>query len=279
MIGSFRAEWRKLRQRPAVLVLLALLVLGVVVTLYLVPYFRDAQAGFTDSRSGVPGSILKLGLYPPQFIHVAVQIMIPDGMLLALLVGTLGLGSEYGWGTLKTVLVQRSGRVRGTLGRMSATAGVLLILVLVSYGTAAAASVVAAVADGKGISWPAVQTVAEVLGASWLVLMCYALTGMLLAAILRNAALAIGIGIFYMVIFESAFLDLFRPLWRSGIDALETIVPGVNSAALLTSFGPPPGETFPTPVVDATHGAILLVMWIVGLATLTTALLWRRDVT
>jgi hypothetical protein len=62
---------------------------------------RHIRAVFSDDTFTV--------FHPTRFVSVAllsngVQAMLPDGALLALLVGSLGLDSEFGWGRGRRLL-------------------------------------------------------------------------------------------------------------------------------------------------------------------------------
>jgi ABC-2 type transport system permease protein len=282
MIGSFLAEWRKLRQRPAILVWAGLLVLGTGFVQYLIPYLQYTNNSLHQGaafRTGLSVAELKLALYPAEFLKTTVEAMFPQGALFALLVGALGIGSEYGWGTLRMALSLRPGRLASLAGRVAASSLVVGIIIVLVYGAGAGSSLLIALREHHPVIWPAAIDIMKALSSSWLVLICYCLVGMALATLFRTATLAIGLGLAYMLIFEGAFLDLFKPLWSDGVNALKQVAPNVNGTSLLLLVGAPTGTRFPTPDVSGSHALVVLFLWIMVLMGSTAILLWRRDVT
>ena len=69
------------------------------------------------------------------------------------MLGVLTVGSEYGWGTLKTLFTQGPGRLRVFAAKLIAVAAVLLVFVLVVYVLAAVASWAIAVNEGAEVAW------------------------------------------------------------------------------------------------------------------------------
>ncbi len=104
MIASIKAEWRKNRFRPAFLVS-AGLIAGIVVLFYSAEWYQATHPG------GVRDAVSILTLYPDQFVNNVMGAGFPLGAAMALVLGALIAGSEYSWGTLKTVFSQRPGRL------------------------------------------------------------------------------------------------------------------------------------------------------------------------
>ena len=106
-MGSFRAELLLLRKARTSWVLVALTVGLTVLLGYVLPYVAyrgegEAQRNAKDLADLLPGSLVATVLsgFPFWF------------GVLALILGVLVFGSEYGWGTLKTTLLQQPGRQR-----------------------------------------------------------------------------------------------------------------------------------------------------------------------
>jgi ABC-2 type transport system permease protein len=76
------------------------------------------------------------------------------GGVLELMLGVLAFGSEYGWGTLKTLFTQRPGRLHVFGAKLLALAGTLIAFVLVVFALGALASYAIAVREGAEVSWP-----------------------------------------------------------------------------------------------------------------------------
>jgi ABC-2 type transport system permease protein len=147
VIGSLRAEWLKARKRPAVYVLLAVL-LGVLVLLfyfllwYLFTY--RAQEILRGSPPGVRAQDIKQLLYPQHFLQEMLSAARQIGGPICLILGVQMAGSDYGWGTWKTVFTQRPPRL------VVWAAKVTVMLVLIAIGTV----LFVAVAAGCWPRWP-----------------------------------------------------------------------------------------------------------------------------
>src|SRR5690606_17201091 len=115
------------------------------------------------------------------------------GGAIVLILGVMAIGSDYGWGTLKTIFTQRPGRGQVFAARMTALAVILVPFVLIVFGLGAVASVTIALIEDAAIAWPSVQDLVEACLAGWLILAVWAAAGVLLAVITRGTSLAIGI--------------------------------------------------------------------------------------
>jgi len=101
VLASFGAEWLKLRKRPAVWVLAAVLisltvVLGyLVLLLFLATMPRNATLG-----PRVTAEALRQTLYPAHFLQSTLSNFSGGGLAgaMALILGVLVYGSEFGWG-------------------------------------------------------------------------------------------------------------------------------------------------------------------------------------
>jgi ABC-2 type transport system permease protein len=264
MIRVCRAEVRKLTTRPAVLVGLALLVLAIVLFEYVLPAIR-----YSDHRAQE--------LYPDRFTNQLLDVFFIGGILVSLLLGTLAAGSEYGWGTLKTVYTLGAGRLQLLGAQLLAAMLVLTAMLVLSAAAAAATSLVIATIDSQVVAWPAGAAILKTTGAIWLILACYLAGGVALAHLLRSSTLAIGVGLAYFLFFELTFVNYFAQFFGAG--TLQKIVPGSSAVALVTSVKLPlPGEIVRQPVVDASHAIVVLALWTVLAAAVSAVLVWRRDV-
>ena len=66
----------------------------------------------------------------------------------SVIMGAMAAGSEYGWGTLKTVLSQRPGKLAMLSGKLLALALLLLVFVVRGLAAGAAGSLVVETASG-----------------------------------------------------------------------------------------------------------------------------------
>ena len=186
MTGSIRAELLILRKRPSTWILLGLWTPLALVFAYAVPYatYRDDPAG-SARRAPAAGRRRQHSRGFPFF-----------GGVFALMLGVLSLGSEYGWGTLKTLFTQRPPRLQVFGAKLVALALALVpFVVAVLLAGLAAGTAIAPLKDGPG---PAVGLaprprprgrLGRARGVGRL--------GVLLGVLSRGTALAIGIGILY----------------------------------------------------------------------------------
>src|SRR5687767_13220651 len=185
MTRNVTAELLVLRKRAATWILLGIWTFLGVFFAYVIPYALDPE----DTPGGVeqffleslPGTLLA-GF--PFF-----------GGVFALMLGVFALGSEYGWGTLKTPFTQRPGRLRVLAAKLAALAIVLVPFVLALFAAGAAASYVIAPTQDGPMSLASVWLLVRRIGAGWLILAVWAARAVLLRVITRGTPPAIGVGI------------------------------------------------------------------------------------
>ncbi len=191
-MGSFRAELLLLRKRAATWILLAIAVLLSLLFPYVLPYSSylsqpATQRTAADLQAMLPQSLVSgvLGGFPFYF------------GTLTLILGALLFGSEYGWGTLKTTLMQHPSRLRLLTAKLAALGAMLALFTSSIFAVGASGSYLVAVREGAAVSWPPLWDLARGVGAGWLLLALWALFGVVLAVLSRGTALAIGLGIVY----------------------------------------------------------------------------------
>jgi ABC-type transport system involved in multi-copper enzyme maturation permease subunit len=275
MIGSITSEWRKLRQRPAYLVGAALVV-GIMVLVYSVNYY---QFTWPSAANAAQAAINKQTLYPADFVLNVINASFPLGAALAIVLGALTSGAEYGWGTLKTLLTQQPGRLTGLAGRLVAMGIWLGLLSVTLYAVGALCSLVVALVDGHAVIWPSTLVIAQALGATWLILGCYSLFGLALGFAFRQAAAAIGLGIIYLVLIQTLVVRFLTGL-GSAYQWVAKVFDGESAGSLVQSFGTAiPDPHAPSPLMSGNEAVLVLAVYAVGFAIVSAALLWRRDVT
>lgn len=258
MANSFTAELLKLRKRRAIWGLGAVLGLVVAVFGYGLVYFvivnRPPNVEITGDVEGLRRSLLPERLVPYALSYLSSGL----GESVALILGALSAGSEYGWGTLKTILARRPSRLGVFAGKSFALGVVLLALVLLSFVAAAVGSMVVAGLEDAAIRWPGTLEVVRGMGAAWLVLATFGALGVVLAVFFKGTALAVGLGLVYVLLVENVvgqFANL-SDLLASFHDAL----PGVNAGRLAGSFGGAAGDVAgPVVVLVVYAGAFLLL--------------------
>lgn len=282
MIGTFTAEWLKLRRRPAFWVLAGILAGLVAVLQYLVLVLVLASSSVNlNLGPGVTAETLRQTLYPVHFVRMGLGTVSGGvGGAIALILGVLATGSEYGWSTLKTMLTQRPGRVTIFLGKAAAVGVALVVFDVLIFGMAAVCSGLIGAAYGAGGVWPSVVDVIKGVCAAWLIMAVWAALGVALSVLFRQSALAIGLGLIYAILFEGILFNLLRGF--SWVRTLEKGFPGANGTALVQSFGAAlqgPNAAQAQPLVGATQAVLVLAAYVAVFLTLSAVLLRQRDVT
>jgi ABC-2 type transport system permease protein len=274
---SIAAELLVLRRRASTWTLLGVWVLLGLLFSYVLPYLT-----YRSDIEGPRGSSLDAML--PH--HLADNLLggFPFfGGVFALMLGVLTFGSDYGWDTLKTLLIQGPSRMRVFGAKMAAIAVGLVPFVIAIFVAGALASALIAGAEGAAVHWPSAWELTRAAAAGWFVMAIWAAFGVLLAVASRGTALAIGLGILYALIIEGLLSALASEVgW---LDSLVEYFLRANAYSLVTAIGVPtsaltdngPGSFF-GPFVGA--GQAIVVMSVYGIVFLGSAalLLRRRDV-
>jgi ABC-2 type transport system permease protein len=277
---AIRVELFKLRRRPAVwvlgLILVALLLLGYILIWH---FIGNPPKGARFSRNFNKAVALQ-AVYPGSFIRTGFSTAGVLGGALCMLLGVFSTGSEYGWGTLKTALIQGPSRMQVFAGKLLAVAVVVLIFVLAMLGVAAATSAVLVHVDNATSAWPDAIEILKGIGVGWLVFGMWTSFGVFLAFLLRQATLALGIGLVYMLIVESILTGIFTGIGGDVFLNLDKLLPGTNASGVIAIFGSAPrflggGEQAQ---VDGTRGLITLAVYAVVFLGLSGLLFARRDI-
>jgi ABC-2 type transport system permease protein len=293
MGSSFTAELLKLRKRPAVWILGAIWLAFVILLVYALPYAFFANLPQQDIPEGAPADLqsemqaqneaaseqLMSQLYPENLASYMLSGFSGTGGTLALILGALAVGSEYGWRTLKTVLSQRPGRLGAFFAKMLALAVTLALFVALAFVAGAVCSLVVAVVQGAPIDFPPLAELLEALGAGAIILAVWAALGIFLATLFRSTALAIGLGLFYALALEGLVFGL--PIPNETFQNARQFFLGQNSGFLANSFG---GEALQQNLslsgsdVGAAQAALVLCIYL-AVFVLVAALVFRqRDV-
>jgi ABC-2 type transport system permease protein len=280
VISTAAAELLKLVRRPAVWVLLATAAILNLVFAYVVPYLSYTSGDGGGMSDGATPEQLLASTLPDQLVANTIGAFAVFAGALALVLGALMFGGEYGWGTVKTMLTQRAGRGTVLLGQLVALGIALVVGLLVLFGLGAAASTTIALAEGESMSWPGLGDLAQGFGYGWLILLTWAVLGAMLGITLRGVALPIGLGVVWVLGVE----NLVSAMADSVLDALapvRDVLPGVNAGSLINtvlvnrSIEPAPGVT------DAVGGGRALLTLAVYLIVAVAIAAWtshRRDV-
>lgn len=271
MLRDIRAELTKQVRRPASWLLLVVAVVLSLTFGYAVPY-----AGLSGAATGPPGADRGLAaMLPDAFVGSALGGLPIFVGALALIFGVLVAGSEYGYGTWKTVLVQHPSRAAVYGAKLVTVAVAALAVVLALFAATAGASALVASLQDQPLSWPPLTEVLRGLGAGWLVTTMWGTLGVLLAIGLRSVALPIGLGLVWLLAVQNLLSSIAAPL-LDWVAQLQKGLPGPNAGALAAAFGAQaPGVE---QIVGSGQATAVLAAYLVGFGVLGGWLLHRRDI-
>src|SRR5918998_5659854 len=252
MLASFSAEILKLSKRPAAWgLLLVALALGQVFN-YLVPY-----AGYLTAENGRMAEQILASTMPENLVPNSIGGFPLFAGALALTLGAISVGSEYGWGTLKTMLIQRPRRLSIFAVELLALAVAVLAIVVSIFALGALTSSVIATSQSEAIAWPSPTELARGVASGWLILMMWCLLGAMLAFLFRGMALPIGLGVVWILGIENLIVNVAAAL-LDFTNTLQKGLPGVNAGSLVSALGG--GSDIPgvNSAVDGTQATIVL---------------------
>jgi ABC-2 type transport system permease protein len=273
MTSLVTAELLMIRKRASTWILLGIWTALALTFAYVVPYIQytnDPQRGLAD-------------LLPENLVGALLAGFPFFGGVLALMLGVLTVGSEYGWGTLKTLFTQGPGRLRVFGAKLVAVATILLVFVLVVYLLGALASWAIAANEGAEVSWPSAWLLVRGIAGGWLVFAVWAALGILLAVVTRGTALATGIGILYALVVEGLLSALAREV--SALDGLVEFFVRANGYSLVAVLGVSADDvsdtgpgSFSGPFVTGGQALLVLAVYLAAFVVAAGWLLRRRDV-
>lgn len=275
MLGSFSAEMLKLYKRPAMWVLLVVALVLSQVFNYLVPYASYLTAENERAAERVLASAM-----PENLVLNSIGGFPLFAGALALTLGAISVGSEYGWGTLGTALTQRPRRSSVYAGKLLALAVAVFTIVLATFALGALSSSAIALTQSEAIDWPSMADLVQAIASGWLILMTWCLFGVMLAFLFRGMALPIGLGVVWILGIENLIVNVAAAL----LDFAETLqkgLPGVNAGSLVSALSGDGGSGTPgvNTVVDGTQATLVLIAYAVVFALVAGFALQRRDVT
>jgi ABC-2 type transport system permease protein len=292
MLTSVGAELLKIRRRPSSWVL-PLIWLAIIVLLnYALTYTllsnvppptfpegtpQQQQEQLREQQEQFQEQQLR-SLYPENLVRNLIGGYPSVGAPIALILGALAVGSEYGWATFKTILTQRPGRTALFLGKLFALGVILALLVALTFATGAIASLVVAALAGGPVKGPPLGELLRAIGAGFLILAVWAALGALLSTLLRSTALSIGLGLVYSLVLETVIFNL--PINSESFTNARRFFPGQNSSSLADSFSgqPPAGIAPPSSQIDGEQAALVLLAYTLAFVVIATLVFRRRDV-
>jgi ABC-2 type transport system permease protein len=282
MTGSFAAEILKLRKRPATWVLL-----GVALALnqlfgYYLPYSSWITGDQNDQTQGLDPLSVLAGTLPGELVPTTLGGFPVFAGALALILGALATGSEYGWGTIQTALTQRPTRLAVYAGTLCALAAATLAIVLAMFTLNAATAAIIATLESRPLDYPPVAELARGVGSGWLIMGMWCGLGALLGFAFRGVALPVGLGVVWVLGVENLVSAVADSLLTS-LQPLRNLLPGVNAGSLVWSLAPGGGASGSPPpgVVDAVGGGratLSLALYVAAFLLAGALLVRRRDV-
>ena len=247
--------------------------------MYVVATHAPGRAG-GEARVALAGA--RTALYPASVIKKSVANVSSLIGIFAVIVGVLAQGSEYSWGTVKTAWVQLPGRIPIVVGQLASLALFSLIMAFGLIAVDSLASYLIGSLDSQSSNWPPALDFLKGIGADWLILYLLAVLGFGLATLFKQSALAIGLGLAYVLVIENLVFSLLANLGDPW-DQIQQWFPISNAAYLQDSFGKVNSAITVSiksgAPATATHAVIVLGLWVIGIVVVSASLVRVRDVT
>jgi ABC-2 type transport system permease protein len=277
MIASLRADGLKMRKRWATWIMVTILLAWLVLLVYALLYLIIKTQPGSFRGGGVAAEVLKRQIFPENFIPTVLSTASTIGAAIMIIFGALSTASEYGWSTVQTILIQQPGRAAVLAGKLVALAVATVLISIAALVVAALSAYVVVTLDGSSSSWPAATVILKGFAALALQLGVWAAFGAFLGIAFRSTAAAIGGGLVYLFVGEALIGGLFRS--TTVIKEVLKYLPGINADAVNAAF--PLSYRNPNtqaPLVDATHGVVTLLVYLVIFTGLSLLIFQRRDV-
>jgi ABC-type transport system involved in multi-copper enzyme maturation permease subunit len=286
MIGSLRAELFRLGRWPAAWVLYGIWLVLHLAFGYLFNYLTyrsDDGVGFSADASSPDRARVVLAQMMPDSVPVTMIKEVPlAGGALVLILGALAIGSGYGWGTWKTVFVTGPRRSVAFAGTLAALAIVVTGLVLITFAVDLLAAYTIATAESQPVIWPALADAARGVGAALLISCVWTAGGVLLGTLTRGPALAVGLGLVWLLVVENLLRGVAEAL--GSVEAVTDVLPGTAAGSLAGAVGAqtqddPNGTPGVMTAIGGTAAVTLLAVYLFTFVAASLALAARRDVT
>lgn len=268
----FFSSVRKLRRRPATWISLGLLV-GLLLLVFLAV---GATANQVPERPGEAAATI-IVTFPGAYDFVLSFILGLGGLLAVLFAGAIA-GSEWSWGTFKSVVARGESRSRYLLSTYAGIALVLGIGLLISFAAGVLAAVIGALFAGvptDGISdAEALGGLPELLLRGWLSLVEQGALGFAIATLARSQIAGIGVGI--GVYFGEQFASIFIP-------EIVKFLPFHAAAAVLEVAGGVVveggnGGSVAIDTLDPNEALVVVAVWLLGALGVTALIAERAEI-
>ena len=280
LINSTRAELLRLRKWPAVWVTVGAWAGLSLMFGYLFNYVAYKTGDNSFSNEGVTQAQLLSELVPTAIPDVLVQGMPMFGGALAMVLGAIVAGNGYGWGTWKTLFTQGPSRTSSVAGSIIALSVVVVGVVVMTLVLLTGVSVLITATESQPMDLPSATAVLESAGGGLLVLEMWALMGYAVGTLARGPALAVGLGLVWLLVVENLLRGVGELL--GPVETLTHVLPGTAGGSLVGALIDVGSNPDPAPgVVDVISGdqALLTVLvYAVVLPVAVVLMMRRRDV-
>ncbi|MFD4461146.1 ABC transporter permease [Nocardia sp. NPDC058480] len=279
LTASVRAEAVRLSRWPAFWIVLGTWILLNLTFAYLFNYLAYTSGENGAMSDGLPRDVLLGQLMPAAVPEVFTQGMSMFGGALVLILGALAVGSGYGWGTWKTVFTQGPSRAAAVAGLLLTLLGVVIALVLVAFAVDVGIATVIAAGESQPITMPSLEDSLVGIITGTAILGMWTFAGALIGAIARGPALAVGLGLVWVLVVENLLrgvAGIFGP-----IEAVTNLLPGTAAGSLAGAMRTVEGPANPGVLDILTRGEsfALLAVYVTAFAGGTIWLMTRRDLT
>ncbi len=284
MLASLRAELLILRKWRAAQALLLVAPLLTLVSSYLLPYLKYRTVTFDQYATvGSPSQILPT-ILPNQLVIVVMGNFGFSATAPFVVLGAVMSGGDWGRGTIKTALLQRSGRLPTFAGQVLALAVALAASVLLTFAVAGAASLAiswleAGAGSPADAALPTAATLVKGLAVGLLVSLSYGAAGLALGTLFRSAGAAIAAALLWTVVAQ-AVLDNLALQVGGFLQTVNNALPNASAVSITSVFGAPGGgaEAATYYRVQPALSVWVLLGYTAAFLALAAVLLRRRDV-
>jgi ABC-2 type transport system permease protein len=272
VFSSYSAEMVKFVKRPAVWVIAGVWLALLLAFTELFPFIAYKSATNARMASGLLQPLL-LAQLPG---HAITGYPVWGGALI-LVLGALSMGSEYGWGTLKTMLSNGPARLTFYLAQVATLASAIALLVVVAFALCALSSVLIANSANEQLVFAGAGDLAKAMAAGWLILLMWSLLGVCLAIVFRGLALSIGLGLVWILAVEN--LIRYTGTLIDAVGQAEKFMPGTDAGSLVASLGAASAvQTGVGAVVSGNQAVWSVAIYMLLFAATGAAVLIRRDI-
>ncbi|MFI2285415.1 ABC transporter permease [Nocardia beijingensis] len=277
LIASTKAEMLRLRKWPAFWIVLGTWILLNLTFAYLFNYLAYTSGESSRMSNGLPREVLLQQMLPAAVPEVFTQGMAMFGGALMLILGALTVGSGYGWGTWKTVFTQGPSRVQAVAAVVVSLAAVVVALVCAAFVADIAVAALIAASQSQALTVPELDRSLLGILTGVAILGMWTLAGALIGAIARGPALAVGLGLVWVLVVENLLrgvAGIFAP-----IEVVTDHLPGTAAGSLAGAMRTVDGPTTPgvLDVLSRTESLVVLAAYLALFAVGTIWLIRRRD--